>query len=441
MRIRHPNKLPSCVFANQQGEIMDFPGLAMAGRSGRRLERPALSDLIPLPEGSELFVLPDRFPIGLDPVGKRPVTLDCNPFAPNEKAQAVAAFMAPAHTAIYIAAFTRANHKIAPLPLFAYTAVGWAEGRFWVAAFRSDPDERQDSRHFHADRIAANAKKQLLAFPKNRLISHLGKCCLFYGCPAARNYFLRRWETPLPTSPICNARCLGCISFQPSGSSCPSTQERITFVPTAQEIAEVAIPHIRKAQRPVVSFGQGCEGEPLLQAKTIANAIRLIRKDTAQGTINLNSNASLPVEVERLAALGLDSLRISMNSARKILYERYYRPQGYDFTAVLSSIEVMKKAGRFVSLNYFILPGLSDDPEEFAALCGLIEAYRPDMLQLRNLNMDPDWYLDEVAPDQKSKSMGIRRWRQELIRRFPQLRLGYYNPFLGDSGLLTLSIK
>ncbi len=440
MLIRHPDKLPSCVFANRQGEIMDFPGLGMAGRSGRELERPALSDLIPLPEGSELFVLPDRFPVGLDSASKRPVTLDCNPFAPSEKAQAIAAFMAPAHTAIYTAAFTRANTEIAPLPLFAYTAVGWAEGRFWVAAFRSDPDERQDSRHFQADKITQNAKKQLRAFPKNRLIQHLGKCCLTYGCPAARNYFLHRWEAPLPTSPVCNARCLGCISLQPLGS-CPSTQERITFVPTAQEIVEVAVPHIRKALGPVVSFGQGCEGEPLLQAKTIASAIRLIRKDTAKGTINLNSNASLPVEVERLAAIGLDSLRVSMNSARKIHYERYYRPQGYDFTDVLSSIAVMKKAGRFVSLNYFILPGLSDDPEEFSALCGLIEAYRPDMLQLRNLNMDPDWYLDAVAPDQVSMPMGIRRWRGELIRRFPHLRLGYYNPYLGEPGPLSLSIK
>ncbi|HBT97093.1 MAG TPA: radical SAM protein, partial [Desulfobulbaceae bacterium] len=79
------------------------------------------------------------------------------------------------------------------------------------------------------------------------MIQHLGKCCLTYGCPAARNFFLGRFEAPLPTSPRCNARCLGCISLQESGC-CRSTQERITFVPSPAEIAEIAVPHLRQAQ-------------------------------------------------------------------------------------------------------------------------------------------------------------------------------------------------
>ncbi|MBV5345336.1 MAG: hypothetical protein JZU63_07315, partial [Rhodoferax sp.] len=60
----------------------------------------------------------------------------------------------------------------------------------------------------------------------------------------------------------------------------------------AQEIAAVAVPHLQRAEHAIVSFGQGCEGEPLLQAQTIAQAIRRIRKKTSRGTINLNSNAS-----------------------------------------------------------------------------------------------------------------------------------------------------
>ena len=77
------------------------------------------------------------------------------------------------------------------------------------------------------------------------------------------------------------------------------------------------MPHLQRAKRAIVSFGQGCEGEPLLQAETIAQAIRLIRSHTDRGTINLNSNASLPEAVERLISAGLDSIRVSLNSARR----------------------------------------------------------------------------------------------------------------------------
>ena len=55
---------------------------------------------------------------------------------------------------------------------------------------------------------------------------------------------------------------------------------RLSFVPTPQEIAEVAGPHLARAERGIASFGQGCEGEPLLQARVIEVAIRLIRART-----------------------------------------------------------------------------------------------------------------------------------------------------------------
>ena len=179
--------------------------------------------------------------------------------------------MAPANTSIYTSAF-QTKAKAPVLPLFAYTAVGWANGKFWVAGFRSDLDTRQDAGHLTKKKLTGKPKN-LQRYHNNRLIQHLGKCCLTYGCPAARNYFLGRWEAPLPTSPVCNASCVGCISLQPSGC-CPATQDRIQFVPRADEIAEIAVPHLQNAIKPIVSFGQGCEGEPLLQAETIEKSIR-----------------------------------------------------------------------------------------------------------------------------------------------------------------------
>ena len=424
----HPGRTPVVLFANSRGEILDYDGLDMAGASGNQFYLPEDAELIELPEGSELFVLPGRLPVGMDQETREPALLDTNPYGPNDEISAVAAFMAPAHTAIYTAAY-QSKDKAPLLPLFAYTAVGWMDNKFWVTALRSDSDIRQDASQFDQQIINRKTTKLLKTHPENRLIQHLGKCCLTYGCPAARNYFLGRWEAPLPSSPVCNASCVGCISLQPSGC-CPSTQDRIQFVPTAQEITEIAVPHLETADRPVVSFGQGCEGEPLLQAETMEKAIRLIRRTADRGTINLNTNGSLPDAVETLARAGLDSIRISINSARPDYHRRYYRPSGFSFSDVRRSIEVMKSHNRHVSLNYFILPGFTDDPDEFAALTELIETCRPDLIQMRNLNMDPEHYLKVVKHAPTQPALGMLNWLEQLRDRFPKLQFGYFNPAL-----------
>jgi len=421
----HPTGQPSLVYADAQGNITDFQDLHAAGMSGGQFHLPQKSDFIPLPEGSELFVLPGRLPIGCDLKTGEPLLLEEDPYS-GKKIQAVAAFMSPAHTAISNSAY-QTTEDAPRLPLFAYTAVGWYDNRFWTTAFRSDNDIRQDYAQFNQAIINSKTAKKLRDNKNNRLIQHLGKCCLTYACPAARNYFLGRWEAPLPTSPVCNARCIGCISLQTSGK-CSATQDRIQFVPTPAEISQVAIPHLQKAEDAIVSFGQGCEGEPLLQTDTIEKAIIAIRKQTDRGTINLNSNASQPQRVKRLADAGLDSLRVSINSAQEKYYHNYYRPQNFSLPDVLESIKVMKKEGKFVSLNYFILPGFTNSSQEYGALRSLLNTVKPDRIQLRNLNMDPEYYLQSIKFDYPVMSMGMKEWIVKLKAEFPTLQLGYYNP-------------
>ena len=424
--MEHPSDFPVLLFADGDDNIREFNELGMVGMSNGNFIRPVLEDLIPLPEGSDLFTLPGRLPIGWDPNSEEPVLLADNPYANGQRVQAVAAFMAPAHTAIFSSSY-QTQPGAPTLPLFAYTAVGWHEGRFWVTGFRSDPDKRQDADQYQQADVIRRTKKKLRLYRENRLIQHLGKCCLTYGCPAARNYFLGRWEAPLPTSPDCNARCLGCISLQASGC-CPSTQDRITFVPSTGEISQIAILHLESAENPIVSFGQGCEGEPLLQAKVIEQAISRIRSKTSRGTINLNSNSSLPAGVKRLAQVGLDSLRVSLNSAQSNYYNQYFRPKNYTFSDVMQSIDIMKENGRFVSINYFVLPGFTDSLQEFESLCTLISDHHPDFIQLRNLNIDPEWYLTSLALPKDTKSLGIRQWIDRLQKEFSTLRFGYFNP-------------
>jgi MoaA/NifB/PqqE/SkfB family radical SAM enzyme len=272
----------------------------------------------------------------------------------------------------------------------------------------------------------------LRRFPDNRLVAHLMENCVDrYCCPAARNLALGRWECPLPTSPACNAACIGCISLQePHESPIPSTQQRLTFRPTAEEIAELAIHHLRTAPDPIVSFGQGCEGEPLLVWKTIAEAVQLIRKATARGIINVNTNGAWPDAIAALSEAGVDSFRVSLNSAQPDWYHRYYRPRNYTFDMVVESIQQAVRLGKWVSINYFTLPGFTDQPAEIQALHHLLRQTRLHMIQWRNFNIDPDWYAQRmnIPPDSLQKPYGILRLMRTLRQTFPYLTYGYFNP-------------
>jgi len=276
--------------------------------------------------------------------------------------------------------------------------------------------------------VRAAVKVLRKCMPGNRLRLHLETCALHYGCPAGKNFFLGRYEAPLPTAVTCNARCLGCLSLQKdSGISC--TQERIAFIPAPEEIAEVALFHIGRVKKAVVSFGQGCEGEPLTAARAIEPAIRLIRSRTGRGTINLNTNASRPAVVEALCEAGLDSIRVSLNSARRECYEAYFRPKGYAFNDVLRSIDIALAQGKFVSINYLNSPGVTDTAEEAEALLGFLEEHPIHMIQWRNLNFDPIRYwkaMDAVAP--LGEPIGMEGLIQAIRSSYPRLKFGYFNP-------------
>jgi pyruvate-formate lyase-activating enzyme len=425
---------PRLLLAVSQGKIVDHPRLSLAGRAGRTVRAPREDELIPLPPGSELFVLPGRRPVGLDVAG-RPRVIDSRRGRP---VRAVAAFVAPAHTLTLLAAWRRLPG--APvLPLFAYGAVGFRQGRFYVCARRVDPDRRQDPDRFDPDLIRRRAGDKAAELEGNRLARHLiENCALTYGCPAARNFVLGRDEAPLPTSRVCNAACLGCLSEQAPGSPICVTQPRLTFTPTAAEVAGVAVGHLRTAPRAVASFGQGCEGEPLLNADLLAESIRLIRRETSRGTINLNTNASRPKAVAALAQAGLDSLRVSLNSLVPAHYEAYYRPRGYGLEDVRESITAMKRAGRFVSLNLLYLPGVTDLPSQAEPLARLVSREGVDLIQLRNLNIDPDYYLEHVGEPGPERPLGLAGLMDRLTAAAPGIDFGYFNPCLdpGAGGAL-----
>jgi pyruvate-formate lyase-activating enzyme len=412
---------PVMVFADADGNVYDHPELLMLVRRGRELTLPRPDELIPLPEGSDLYLLPGRHAMGLDPQTGRAEAMED---------RAVAGFVCPAYTLSATAAYLK-DDDAPNLPLFAYGAVGFARDRFWVAATQVDKDRRQVFTNVAPERISKGAEDLLRRFPKNRLIQHLTRCALTFCCPAAKNFALGRFEGPLPTSRACNARCYGCISHQPEDSGFPSPQNRIGFTPTPEEIVEVMQVHSRRAKNPVLSFGQGCEGEPLTEAALITEAIGRFRAEGGQGTVNINTNASLPDTIPDLARAGLDSIRVSLNSARQAVYDSYYRPKSYEFGDVLRTIATAKENGIFVSLNYLFFPGLNDTESELAALTDLVSTTRPDYIQMRNLSLDPDLYLGCVG-DPAEPSMGLANFMKRLKKDCPWINYGYFNPFLRD---------
>ncbi len=417
---------PLLVVSDDHGNMFEIPHLRMAGMALNELRLPAADQLIPLPHGSNLFMLPGRAAVGYDPAAGRYVTLE---HYRGLKVSAAAAFMAPAYVQFLRPAYTLTLG--APrLPLYSYTALGWHKGRFYAAGARIDTDTRQDLKNFRQERIAAGAEAMLRRYPGNRLVAHLvDNCVRCYACPAARNFVLERWECPVPTSPACNAGCAGCISLQPEESGVIASQERISFTPTVDEIVEFTVPHLEKAPRAVISFGQGCEGEPLLQSELIAQSITEIRRHTGRGIINLNTNGSRPNALERLFKADLDSVRVSLNSAQEKYYTAYYRPRGYGFAHVLESLRAARRLGRWSSINYLVFPGFSDHEQEINALDKLIHDVQPDMIQTRNLNMDPDWYIRELGLEKlEPVFIGMDNWINHMRSQFPGVKLGYFNP-------------
>lgn len=422
---------PKLLIADKDGNIFDVPFLEGVGMKGARYSRLSQKDLVKLHPDSELFMLPERNPVAFDPSAGDLVQLDENPLKNgSEPCYAVAAFPAPGFTVTHNAAYPgKANQKM--LPLFSYAAVVFYKGGFYTAAVRVDKEKRQELRGMPLRGVEQGVKKFRKIFPDNRLVRHLERCALCYGCPAAKNFFLSRYECPLPTSPGCNARCIGCISYQ-EGAACPVTQPRISFVPSCEEIAEAALYHMSNVADPVVSFGQGCEGEPLMQGKRLVEAVKMIRRKTGKGIININTNASKPRLIKELFDSGLDSIRVSMNSVRERPYNTYYRPEGYSLKDVKASIKNAKAAGGFVSINYLVMPGFTDSREESGELIRFLGRTGIDMIQWRNLNFDPDAYRRKLKISVPKEEMeGVRELIKHVHDRFPEVMKGYFNPSRG----------
>src|SRR3982751_3162831 len=177
---------PYILYSDGKGNIFEDTSLYATGRAGWDAFEVPVEDWIALPEGGSLYELPGRRGIGIDvTTGQMRIC---------EKGWAVAAFIPPAHTGFYLAAY-ETGPDAPVLPLFCYTATGWLDGKFYVPATRIEPDIRQESAGYDEAKVESGVHRLIEAYPHNRLVNHLANnCALTYQCPAARNFFLSRWE-------------------------------------------------------------------------------------------------------------------------------------------------------------------------------------------------------------------------------------------------------
>ncbi len=422
MEIQHPEQLPLMLFAGPDGTIYEHPELRMVGFWGMEPAPLEPRDLVPMPEFSKLFYLPGCSPVGLDlETGQLVVFPEVEIDGRAVPCSAVAVFLEPGFVRTYLPGATyEAKKEI--LPTWAYGAVGSWDDQYWAAAFQIEYNSRWDPRNYDDRELVQAMDHYPISGP---LVEHLARCAVDHHCFAAKNLFLGRWEAPLPVSRTCNAACLGCLSLQPD-RLCQPSHNVIGFRPSVEEVVGLALNHLQRAESAIVSFGQGCEGEPLMEWRLIKEAVSAIRAETSEGTINLNTNGSMPFQVCEIARRGLDSIRISLNSARAPLYHAYYRPKNYQFQDVVESIRISKELGLYTMVNYLVFPGITDREAELEALIKLVEETGLNFIHFKNLNIDPELYL-RAMPEDDSPMLGIRRVVEILQQEFPGLTLGYFN--------------
>lgn len=405
---------PTVVYSTPDGGIAEEPRLRALDYAGHPL---APGNLIPLPAGATLSMLPQRLACGLTSDGRRASI-------PAKKGWALAALLPIGYTRTRLPAYTK-TPQTASLPFFGYTAVAAIGGTIYAAALATDDPRKWQPDAYDRQQLQRLVAHRLAAEPSNRVLGQHAHCALDYACPTASNLFFRRWEGAIAVSPGCNARCIGCISKQDE-DNLVSPQDRLAFIPTVEEIVDVAVAHLESSPDAILSFGQGCEGEPLLQARRIEQAMRAIRARTSRGTLNINTNASNPRALARLYDAGLDSLRSSTISARPETYNAYYRPIGYSLEDVKRSLILAREAGVYSSINFLLFPGLADAEEEVAAMVAFLRETGVRLVQLRNLNIDPEVLLPRL-PAPRGRAIGIPAMIETFRQELPDLRIGNFS--------------
>ena len=414
--------IPSLLFADRQGNIYDHPSLKMAVRSENYNFVPYETELIDLPESSKLYFMPNTQPVAYNQ--------DLANMETFSGGTGISALLPQGYLRLFLPASKKLGNE--PLPSYAYTAVGWLNGKFAVPAIKIDDDsEWNPSNYDFTDAFRFKANGLIKKYPENRIYKYLSICANENGSLAARNVFMGKGECPIP------------VSQETELSLCGKAEgvKKLNFTPSVKEIVEVALNHHAVSPKSIISFGAFCDGDPLDEAELIAKSVQMIKKKAPELTININSNCTSPEKLKQLLDAGIDSLRVGMNSANHTTYEMFYSPTGYDFGDVLKSIELANKYKIYVTLGLLTIPGMNDREGEVNILMDFLGAYNIDLIQLLDLSADADLLFDKLK-FKTEEILGIKNMLKLIKRKNKNVRFGCFNRtkenFFKDFGLPDL---
>jgi hypothetical protein len=95
---------------------------------------------------------------------------------------------------------------------------------------------------------------------------------------------------------------------------------------------------------------------------------------------------------------------------------------------IVESLKIVTDHGGWASINYFVFPGMTDSVAEVEALLKAIEYTRLNMIQWRNFNIDPDWYLGNIGQTDTGECYGVHQMMNIIHDEFPNVKFGYFNP-------------
>ncbi len=389
--------LPNLLVSDGRGNFIEIPDLRMSGMGFIRPLAPDSDNLIPMPDRTQLVDLLGRNAIGYDQ--------SLNNFVPfreygGKRVYPVACVLNSSHLQLMRTAFST-NLDAPRLAEYNYTAVGVLNGQHYVAALPIRDNTAGNLASTLFDRAEKNAGELSKAFPDNQIVNYWAKNWKpEFRSTSALNFVLKRGRIVLP------------LNVLKSNSGGDDTRKPVQ--PSAAELVEIAIAHLEHAESPEVCFAVDVRNET-----TIADIVAQVRRGTKSGNIEISAFGNNPSAIRSVCDLGIDRIVIRLNSLQEEYFQKLHQPNNMLFKNVMESIETAGQSPAELVLHYDVFPGLTDHPEEIHALSHALRTQQIAALRPVNLNIDPDWYVDELRLFNLSREqIGMTAWLDEIRSRF-----------------------
>lgn len=156
---------PYLIYVTPAGEIREDSRLQALAFGGRLL---TMDDLIPLPDGATLSMMPDRLAVGRKRNGEQQVLS-------RSRGWAVAALLPIGYTRTLLPAYEKVP-DMEPLPFFGYSAVAGLNGRMYVAALKTDDPRKWHPRAFNRQKLERLVSEKQAASAKSDYYAACSLC-------------------------------------------------------------------------------------------------------------------------------------------------------------------------------------------------------------------------------------------------------------------------